>query len=110
MSIQMGELIAVGEIYHSRVGNVIHIIEEKEAIEKKEKRTSHFRGIIIDTIAGHEILLNRAHWFNSKGKWLKYPGGIHDLVKLCTLHDNEKETTPDKPKEKEKPKDKSKKK
>jgi hypothetical protein len=84
MSIKMGELIEVGKVYHSRAGNVIRIEEAKEVIDAHIRQV-HFRGTIIETIEGHQVLLNKTHWFNEKGKWLKHIGGIHDLVKLCTL-------------------------
>lgn len=111
MPIQMGELIAIGETYHSKCGNVITIDKEKEVVEKNkkgDKRTTHFRGTIIDTIEGHEILLGKQHWFNENGKWLKHKDGIHDLAKLCTLKHEDK--SKDKHKDKDKDKDKDKKK
>jgi hypothetical protein len=40
-----------------------------------------FKGTIIKTVPGHEILLNKTHVYDERGKWLKNPGGIHDLAR-----------------------------
>jgi hypothetical protein len=76
----VGELIEVGTSYFSRCGNKVKILSSKE-VETDGKIVYQYHGQIIKTIPGHEIILNKMHVFDAKGKWIKNPGGIHDLVR-----------------------------
>jgi hypothetical protein len=76
----VGELIEVGVSYFSRCGNKAKILEYKEVVVSG-KIVYQYKGQIIAVIPGHEILLYKMHWYDAKGKWLKNPGGIHDIVR-----------------------------
>jgi len=78
MSIQIGEFIDLDSYYFSKAGNKVHITSRSEVL-LNGKYVYTFKGIITKTIPGHEILLNKTHVFDERGKWLKNPGGIHDL-------------------------------
>lgn len=80
LGVIVGELIEIGASYFSRCGNKVKVLSSKE-VETGGKIVYQYQGQIIKTITGHEILLNKMHWFDAKGKWLKNPGGIHDLVR-----------------------------
>ena len=80
LGVIVGELIEIGASYFSRCGNKVKILKSKE-LEVDGKIVYQYQGHIIRTIPGHEILLNKMHYFDAKGKWLKNPGGIHDLVR-----------------------------
>lgn len=79
-SIVIGEYINVGKKYWSKAGNKVHILERKQAQGKPEYE---YKGRIIETVSGHEILLGKYHWFNEKGHWLKNTKGIHNLAREC---------------------------
>lgn len=80
MAIQTGEYIELDAYYFSRAGNKIYIYSRKEVLING-KFVYTYKGRITKTIPGHEILLNKTHEFDERGKWLKLPGGIHDIVR-----------------------------
>lgn len=80
LGVIIGELIEVNSSYFSRCGNKVKILRYKEVIAGG-KIVYQYAGQIVRTIPGHEILLNKTHWFTDKGKWLTNPGGIHDLAR-----------------------------
>jgi len=76
----VGELIETGTSYFSRCGNKVKILEYKELVVGG-KIVYQYKGQTVAVIPGHEILLYKMYWYDAKGKWLKNPGGIHDLVR-----------------------------
>jgi len=76
----IGELIEVGASYFSRCGNKVKILGFQEVVVGG-KIVYQYKGQMTAVITGHEILLYKIYWYDAKGKWLKNPGGIHDLVR-----------------------------
>ena len=79
-SIIIGEYIEKGSYYFSKAGNKVYIYKRTESLVNG-KYAYTFYGRIVKTVPGHEILLNRTHTFDARGRWLKLPGGIHDLTR-----------------------------
>jgi len=77
-SIIIGEYVELDSYYFSKCGNKVYIYKRAEVLVNG-KFVYTFYGRIVKTIPGHEILLNKTHVFDERGRWLKNPGGIHDL-------------------------------
>ena len=77
------DIVEVGTIYHTKCGNHSKIVTRKEKLDQNGVPYNEFKGILIQVASGFEILLNRSHYYNGQGKWIKFPGGIHDLSKKC---------------------------
>ncbi len=77
------DIVEVNVTYHTKCGNHSKIISKKEKLDKNGKPYNEFKGILTQVAVGFEILLNRSHYYNGQGKWITFPGGIHDLAKKC---------------------------
>jgi hypothetical protein len=77
------DIVEVGITYHTKIGNHSKIVSKKEKLDQNGVPYNEFKGVLIQVVSGFEILLNRSHYYNGQGKWINYPGGIHDLSKKC---------------------------
>lgn len=75
--------IEVKKTYVSKVGNVIEVFERTEDKDAAGAPVFKYKGKVTQAVSGHEALIEaRAiHEFWEDGKWIAFPGGIHDLVK-----------------------------
>lgn len=65
--------LQVGDEYITKCGNIVR------CIHRFENGTYH--GQYVKTIEGHESLKGLNQNWQEDGKWTKFPGGIHDIVK-----------------------------
>lgn len=71
--------IAVGKEYVSRHGNCLKIFEREERKDKPGE--FYYKGLLTEVMEDHKSIKGKTHVFFEDGKWVAFPGGIHDLVK-----------------------------
>jgi len=68
-------MIEVGRRYITKCGNIIRCIHRFE--------NDTYLGQYEKTIEGHESLTGLNQIWQENGKWARFPGGIHDIVKAA---------------------------
>jgi hypothetical protein len=67
-----------GKKYETKSKNVVKCLAVQKDKAGKEFALCAYEKIGAE---GHESLINAAHKWDLDGKWLQFPGGIHDIVK-----------------------------